>query len=382
MKVFLGFSEVANFINTYRAGFELNGLETFTVVSRRNRYYPNAQYDVVLNDRADDSTRRACLYRRARDSVIVRYRSYCSLLKALTTCDIFIYITGGCILPFSLDYKLIRLLGGKLVVIFLGSEIRHWYVYQLQMKELGYAETFDSGIEAYRQQRYGTYREKLQRVQAAEKYADIIYSHPSFAQLQTKPYMRGFIGLELEKYKFNIPLNDTPLIVHAPTSRGVKGTIYVEDVIASLRLDGIKLDFRLIEGMANDDLVELLSRADIVIDELNSDSIGVLSTEAMATGNAVLSSYLVEYLDGQEEFPVINTNKGNLKNNLLKVITDREFRKKKALEGRRYVEKHNDLKGITHGMLELLGKPKNLIEFDVVPERSWTADLPRSIHNW
>jgi hypothetical protein len=379
MKIFLGFTEVANFINTYKKGFEQNGHSTFTVISRHNKYYPNAIYDIVLCERVKTFHKLPSFLNRIIKSFLTRFYSYQAFLIALRTCEIFIYNTGGNILPFCLDYKLIKLFKRKLVVIFLGSEIRHWYVYKLELEKLGYAKLFESGIEAYRVQNYGNYKEKLARVHSAEKYADLILSHPSFAQLQTKPYMRGYIGLEIDKYKYNTPLNDIPIIVHAPTNRGVKGTDYVEMIVNSLISEGYKIDFRLIENMPNDKLLELLAESDIVIDELNSDSIGVLSTESMATGNVVLTSYFVEHFGNEANCPILNTNKDNLRTNLKKVIVDKSLREKLAIEGRRYVEKYNNLNLITNNIISLLETPKNKISFDVVPEKRLKYDIPKEI---
>jgi hypothetical protein len=379
MRICLGFSEVANFINTYRKGFESNGHTTYTVISRRNKFYPNAQYDVVLDECAKIDTQMPKLLKQIFRSILTRYHSYKTFIIALFTCDIFIYNTGGNIVPYKMDYKLIKMFNKKLVVIFLGSEIRHWYVYRLEMERLGYAELFESGIEAYRTQNFGTYQEKLERVRSAEKYSDLILSHPSFAQLQRKPYMRGYIGLELDKYRYNVPLNSIPLIVHAPTNRGVKGTQYVINAIDKLKSKGYKLNFKLVEDMSNDELLDLLSEADIVIDELNSDSVGVLSTEAMATGNCVLTSYLVEHFDKESGCPILNTNRDNLYTNLEMLITDTNRRSLLARQGRIYVEKYNNLPLITENIIHMLSIPLESRSYDVIPDTNIEIKVPKEI---
>lgn len=378
MRIFLGFSEVANFIQTYKKGFELNGWQTYTVVSHRNKYYSNADYDVVLLDLCKVWSHFPSVVKRLLVSFLIRFHTYRAFIYALITCDVFFYNTGGNILPFELDYRLIRLLRKKLVIIFLGSEIRHWYVYQLEMERLGYSELFKTGIEAYKNQRFGTYSSMLRRVKNAERFANLILSHPSYGQLQTRPYMRGRIGLEVSTIKWNIPNNDIPIIVHAPSSRSVKGTEFVIECINKIKQEGIEVDFRLVEDISNECLLDLLYESDIVIDELNSDSIGVLSTEAMATGNAVLTSYLPEYFDFKNNCPVLNSNKETLLANLRNVIVNREYRMELAREGRKYVIEHNDLKRVTAKIVEWCFRVSPL-EYDVVPEINNSFSMPEHI---
>nr|WP_294995050.1 hypothetical protein [uncultured Sediminibacterium sp.] len=378
MRIFLGISEVANFISSYKRGFEKNGHETFTMLSLRNKFYSNAVYDVVLADLAEPLLPWPGIFKRIVRSIKLRTFAFYYFFKALLTCDVFFYNTGGAILPYALDYKLAKFFGKKIVVIFLGSEIRHWYTYQVDIQRMGYYETFKTGIEAYRNQRYALYTQILNRIALAETYADIILSHPSYAQLQRKPYMRGKISMDLEYYKFNVPGRLVPIIVHAPSARGVKGTEYVLEAIEILRNEGILFDFRLIENMPNDELIVLLSDSDIVVDELNSDAVGVLSHEGMATGNAVLTSYLEEYMTDIDDFPIINTNKYNLLENLKRVIVDVNYRTVQAQKGRSYIEVNNEMKAVTGKLLDMLYS-KDSFSFDIVPDGSKYIEVPEEI---
>jgi len=346
MRVFIGFSEIANFINYYKKGFEALGYSTFTVANYRNKYYPEARYDVVLDEIVGKQFITSGIFGRIWRSLHARTSAAFVFFKALLTCQVFYYNTGGNILPFRLDYFLIRLFRKKLVVIFLGSEIRHWYLYKKDMETLGLDGLFATCIEAYRNQNFNTYEDKRERVLAAERYANLILSQPGFAQLQSKPYMRVTVGLFIPEYGFAIHERKRPLIVHAPTARGVKGTEFVLEALDKLRGEGIEFDFKLIENMPNQKLIELLIEADIVIDELSSDTIGVLSTEAMATGNAVLTGYLADLVKIPLPCPVLNTNKSNVYNNVKRLIVDLDYRTQLARQGREYVNKHHNIEKI------------------------------------
>lgn len=380
MKIFIGFSEIANFVQSYKKGFENNNHSTFTVVTNRNNFYPLAKYDVVIADYLLKPSTWNRFIVKVANSIIVRFVTYFSFLKALFTCEVFYYNTGGNMLPFAMDYKLIKLFKKKLVIIYLGSEIRHWYAYQKELEELGYAELFATCIETYRQQKYGTYFEKKHRVDIAEKYADLILSQPGFAQLQTRPYLRSTVGLNLKDYKYNLMAREIPIIVHAPSSRGIKGTEFILDAINKLRDEGINFEFKLIENLPNHKLIELLQDVDIVVDELNSDTIGVLSTEGMATGNVVLTSYLADFVKVPLPCPILNTTRNSIYENLKRAIIDIEFRKRTSEQNRKYVEEHNDVSKIAKREIDILFN-SSTEKLDFYPTFYSKLAIPEQIKN-
>jgi hypothetical protein len=377
MRIFIGFSEVANFVNTYKKGFKALGHDTYTVVGFRNKYYPYAQYDVVLSEKNQWFANINGLPGRLLHSLTARLTVLFVFLKALFSCQVFYYNTGGNLLPFRLDYQLIKLFGKKLVVIFLGSEIRHWYLYKLDLERFGYADLFASCIVAYSQQNFGTLAEKKERVAAAETFADLILSQPGFAQLQNRPYNRVTVGLYLQDYSFSVTGRIHPLIVHAPSARGIKGTEFIEEALTQLENEGLKFEFRLIENMPNHELLALLTESDIVIDELNSDTIGVLSTEAMACGNAVLTGYIADFVKVPQPCPVVNTNRLTIYENVKRLILDLEYRTQLAYQGRAYVEEYHDVRTIAARELATLKNKQKYADF--APHFNITTPIPAEI---
>jgi len=380
MRAFIGISEIANLVHSYRAGFEQLGWDTYTVIGLHNPLYPRNRYDVVLSDYigAQGDALQGLSLRRVVQSLKARYYSYRFFLKALRTCDLFVYNTGGSLLPFYLDYALIKMLGKRLVIMFVGSEIRHWYAYEREMNALGRAESVRPFVEAIKDQRYGSYRQILRRIAAAERFADLILSQPGHGQLQTRPYMRVAVALDLREFQFNVPCHDTPLVLHAPSSRGIKGTEFVLEAVQRLKAEGVRFDFRLIERIPHHQVVELLCESDIVVDELFSDTIGVLSTEAMATGNAVLTSYLPEYARVPDGCPVLNVDKDSLVERLRHVIVDAPGRHALAERGRRYVEQHHDAADVARRILAWL-QPGGIAAFDFVPAFYRNFTMPEDI---
>jgi hypothetical protein len=49
MKIFIGLTDVANVTANYAAGFRALGHNVFTAVWSRSRFYPDAEYDLVID---------------------------------------------------------------------------------------------------------------------------------------------------------------------------------------------------------------------------------------------------------------------------------------------------------------------------------------------
>jgi hypothetical protein len=173
----------------------------------------------------------------------------------------------------------------------------------------------------------------------------------------------------------NVPDRVSPLVVHAPSRRDAKGTDYILAAVEQLKRDGIAFDFRLVENMPNAQVRDLLTDADIVVDELFSDTVGVLSTESMATGNAVLVHYPADYARVPPGCPAVNVTKDTVTGKLREVILDRDLRRCLAYAGRPYVEANNDHIKVAQQILDWL-KPGGIKEYDFVPTFYKTFKMP------
>ena len=149
-------------------------------------------------------------------------------------------------------------------------------------------------------------------------------------------------------------------------------------MIKILKEEGLEFEFRLIEKMRNVELRDQLADSDIVIDELYSATVGGLSLEAMATGNAVLVRYMADYCKVPLGCPAINVNKFTLKDKLRQVIVDVDQRKALAYRGRPYVDSHNDHIKICRDLLDWLIR-KDAIDYDFHPTFDKEFYLPPDI---
>lgn len=370
MRIFIGLTDVANVTANYAKGFQALEHETYSVVWSRSYFYPDEKYTLVIDERAPGQ----------KANSLAAYAGMALRLMRLAgalSCDLFIFYAPA-VLPTYLYYPLLKALGKKIVTVFWGSDVRYWYAYAEEMHSLGAAEEMKPFFDYARTRSGGSYWDKLRAIKIAERYSDVILSQPDCAQLQTRPYMRTHIPLDLAEYEFRVPARLRPLVLHAPSVAAAKGTDVILKTVEELRNEGLSFDFRLIQKMPNRELRRRLSEADIVVDELYSATVGGLSAEAMASGNAVLVRYMEEYSKVPPACPALNTNVFTLKDNLRRMILDREERVERARRGRPYVEAVNSHVKVCRDILEWLER-KDSLEYDFHPTFFQRLRIPKEI---
>jgi len=370
MRIFLGLTDVANITATYAKGFRALGHQVFSAVWNKSYFYPDSKYDLVIDNRNPGT-------RHGNNLTYLKIIVQMAQLARALNCDLFIMYAPA-VLPTRLYYSILKLLGKKILTAFWGSDIRYWYAFSEEMKCLDVQNEVSPFFEYAKNRSGGSYWDKLRTVRVAEKYSDLIISQPDCAQLQTRPYMRANIPLDLSDYAFHIPDRSEPLILHAPSVPEAKGTDVVLRVVDELRVEGVRFQFRLIEKMPNKELRQILTKSDIVVDELYATTVGGLSAESMATGNAVLVRYMPEYAKVPAGCPAINVNIFTLKEHLRRVILDRDLRKQLAIAGRPYVAANNDHIKVCQELLDWL-EQKSTLNFDFYPSFYKNLAIPEQI---
>jgi len=370
MRIFIGLTEVANCVHNYSKGFREHGADVFTVLAERARAYRASHYDVILAETLGTPPAAAGLGNALR-RLVWRVRYHLVVLRAVITCDVFIFNFGSSFRSDRWDFHILRALGKRIICVFLGDDTRYWYAYTREAEILG----TDGDIRPYldevlKGREHDYLAVKLQTVRKAEAYAHLILAVPDAAQLQVRPYMRLNIPIDLSGIEFGIPDREVPLIVHAPSVRNIKGTDHVLAAIDQLRAEGIQFEFRLIEGLPNDELRALLEQSDIVIDQMYSETIATFALEGLAAGNVVLARYLADRVRVGPDCPVVNVNVHTLVGRLREVILNRGLRRQLASAGRPYVEKHHSHLVVTRQILDWLESPP--AHFDFYP--SFFAD--------
>ena len=365
MRIFVGLCEIANTVATYADGFRALGHETWTVVWSKNPFYPDSQYDVVLEETLGAFRPGAGMLEKGlrwirRTGVVLG-----QFLRALVKCDVFVFIFGTSFFRRYWDYPILKLFGKTVISVFCGDDIRYWYAYEREIHSLGLDNELKPYFE-YREYPDDLFLVKIRTIRAAERYADLILSQPTMGQLQIRPYMRFNIPLNLAHYRFNVSERLVPLVVHAPSDRGVKGTESVLAAVEQLRQEGLRFEFRLIENMPNSQLRELLVEADIVVDQLYGQTVATLALESLATGNVTLARYLPEYAHVPPDCPVVNVTTVTLVEKLREVILDLDLRRQLAHAGRKYVEEFHDHVRVAQQILNW-SEPGGIRQYDFIP---------------
>ncbi|WP_214465758.1 hypothetical protein [Microbacterium flavescens] len=120
---------------------------------------------------------------------------------------------------------------------------------------------------------------------------------------------------------------ERPVVVHAPSNAGLKGSDLIGETLRGLDADGL-LEYRELRGIPAADMPAHYGAADIVLDQFSLGIYGVAACEAMAAGRLVIShvseSTRAEVRDRTGlELPILETRAESLAATLRGVIADR-----------------------------------------------------------
>jgi glycosyltransferase involved in cell wall biosynthesis len=254
------------------------------------------------------------------------------------------------------DVALLKRLGKAVFITFQGTDLRqgdfcerHFGPAFLKELPAGY---FSPETDARKRRRV----EKLSRL-VDGLYAcnpDLMYLLPATAK-----FLRyGHIDPRAWRPLPPPPENDEgPLVIHAPTHRGVKGTRFVVEAVDKLRREGIRFRFQLIEGLPHNEARKLFERADLLIDQLWLGWYGGLAVELMALGRPVVSNIREDGLKFlppgmADDLPIIRAEPATLAAVLREWLTARRGELPRLGElSRRFVEKWHDPRDVALGLI-------------------------------
>ncbi len=133
-----------------------------------------------------------------------------------------------------------------------------------------------------------------------------------------------------------------PVVVHAPSNRWTKGTDRILPLLADLHERQV-IEFRLVEGVAWDQMRATVRDADIVVDQLVMGGYCALACEAMAAGRVVIS-YLGETAMAAAGIdpPIVSATPQTLGAAIESLLDDRERAVELATAATTYVREHHD----------------------------------------
>jgi hypothetical protein len=194
---------------------------------------------------------------------------------------------------------------------------------------------------------------KRRRIAAIDKYADVIYSlNPDLLRvLPARAKFLPYANVDPEEWQIpatQVASGQPPVVLHAPTHQGVKGTRYVLEAVSRLRAENVAFRFQLLEGLPRDEAKTRYLQADVLVDQLLLGWYGGLAVELMALGKPVIGfiraadvAYVPPALGA--DIPVIQATPATIYTVLKEWLTVR--RHELAAQGRRsraFVEKWHD----------------------------------------
>lgn len=245
------------------------------------------------------------------------------------------------------DLPILKAMGKGIVVTYQGDDARqddyclaHFAINAVNHVEPGYNAR---GSDAH----------KRKRIARIATYADRIYAlNPDLLHVLPPPArFLPYASVDPRAW----PVDETPrapdappVVLHAPSHRGVKGTRFVLDAVRRLEAEGIPFKFLLVEGLSHAEAKALYPQADLLVDQLLLGWYGALAVELMALGKPVIC-YLREddlrFLPAgmRAELPVINATPESLYAVLKLWLTERRAGLAElGRRGRAYVERWHD----------------------------------------
>jgi hypothetical protein len=198
-----------------------------------------------------------------------------------------------------------------------------------------------------------------------------------FDHLKLRPDLRfSFLPFEVGDYGPRQTENARLRICHAPRNRSLKGTARIIEAVRQMeRKHGVELV--LIEGRPHAEAIRIKETCDIAIDQitdLGGTGYGVNSLETLSMGIPTLTSFTPDFQAFLADHPFILVNPENLPDKLEQVILDRDLRRRKGAEGRRFVEKYHDAQAVVKSIYAIyreLGWVDQRGDFVPAPGRSW-----------
>ncbi len=269
-------------------------------------------------------------------------------IKSLFTYDVFIFLFGDTFWLFknryftNLDLPILKLFNRKIVMVFVGCDIRyrhsqHYCCQGCQIK-------CDNRL-------------KKQVALGAQKYADLILAQEDYAELLGKAKYNNFwIPFNLNQYRPSYATHSRPIVLHAPSDRGMKGTKHLQKAVLRLKKEGLRFQFKIMEKKPHHVILEELERADIVVDSLYGGWYGVFAAESLAFGKVVLGYLNPEVIRKKHlNPPMISVDPKNIYEKLKMVLKMKpEDRLAQAKKGRRFIENYHDGQKIVKKILRNL----------------------------
>ncbi len=152
--------------------------------------------------------------------------------------------------------------------------------------------------------------------------------------------------------EYDYGLGRTPVVVHLATNPKLKGTALIEKAVEELKAEGLRFEYRFVQGLSQAEAQKIIRESHVVIDQVVDEKetgipglMGLVTFEGMAVGRPVICHVDPQYLKFYPECPVVNVlvDKKDLKTKLRYLIDNQEEAQRLGRLGYEYVRKHHNV---------------------------------------
>ena len=157
------------------------------------------------------------------------------------------------------------------------------------------------------------------------------------------------------------PDRKRPMVLHAPSQVGVKGSAMIDAVLTKLDVEGV-VEYVRVQGIPSAQMPELVGGADVVVDQIGTGAYGVASLEAMTYGRVVVAGVwpstreLLKSEFGQE-LPIVEADPKTLESVIRGLAADRGKRAQLGKRGIEFVEAVHSPQKVAEVLAPFLGVP-------------------------
>lgn len=151
----------------------------------------------------------------------------------------------------------------------------------------------------------------------------------------------------------------TPVVVHAPSNAGLKGTEAIRPIMRRLHDEGV-VEYRELSGIPSAQMPAAYGAADIVLDQFSLGIYGVAANEALAAGRIVVSHVgdftrrTVKEQTGLD-LPIVETRADALERVVRDIVADRRAHAELAASGPAFVRAVHDGRRSARVLADFLG---------------------------
>jgi glycosyltransferase involved in cell wall biosynthesis len=217
------------------------------------------------------------------------------------------------------------------------------------------------------------------QVEEIERYADFIIDSPASGQFHTKSFINWFhIGVpyqnETKTSGRNYEERKSVRILHSPSFPEAKGSMEIERAIKSLSAKGHNLEYVCVTNKPNSVVIEEVLKADLVIDQLYSDTpMAGFATEAAFFGKPVIvggyfNLTVANWIPKGMMPPTVYVHPDDFEAELEKLVISKELREKVGDACQKFVKERWSLDAVAK-RFDLIISGNVMREWWVQPEK-------------